>query len=266
MKPLKMAATLAGTLLMAGQLQANVTVNPVGSDGAGTGLQTELNSRVTPAAGDTWNPGTLSGSDYINGTVQNNQSPLTALWTLTGAGSSATIVLEIAGNAGANTFGFYDPSSPGTTQAQLFNGPAAAGSKVYLKFSGNQLQSSLDNLIWANVAKGGFSSTTFGMYLSGPGGTFFSDGAGSQNLVAYQGFDGRTITIGANPEAWDANSYVIGWEDLPLSQSDLDYQDMVLLVSEVVPVPEPTTIIAGALLLLPLGASTLRVLRRNRAA
>jgi hypothetical protein len=32
------------------------------------------------------------------------------------------------------------------------------------------------------------------------------------------------------------------------------------------PVPEPTTMIAGALLLLPFGASTLRVLRRNRTA
>ena len=33
-----------------------------------------------------------------------------------------------------------------------------------------------------------------------------------------------------------------------------------------VAVPEPTTIIAGALLLLPFGASTLRILRRNRMA
>jgi hypothetical protein len=32
-----------------------------------------------------------------------------------------------------------------------------------------------------------------------------------------------------------------------------------------VPVPEPTTMIAGALLLLPFGASTLRVLRRRKA-
>jgi len=36
--------------------------------------------------------------------------------------------------------------------------------------------------------------------------------------------------------------------------------------SYVVAVPEPTTLIAGALLLLPFGASTLRILRRNRAA
>ena len=33
-----------------------------------------------------------------------------------------------------------------------------------------------------------------------------------------------------------------------------------------VPVPEPTTMISGALLLLPFGASTLRIMRRNRAA
>ena len=32
------------------------------------------------------------------------------------------------------------------------------------------------------------------------------------------------------------------------------------------PVPEPTTMIVGALLLLPFGASTLRILRKNRAA
>jgi hypothetical protein len=35
--------------------------------------------------------------------------------------------------------------------------------------------------------------------------------------------------------------------------------------SHVVPVPETTSLLAGALLLLPLGASTLRIVRRNRA-
>ena len=36
--------------------------------------------------------------------------------------------------------------------------------------------------------------------------------------------------------------------------------------SNTTPVPEPTTMIAGALLLLPFGASTLRILRKNRKA
>ena len=35
---------------------------------------------------------------------------------------------------------------------------------------------------------------------------------------------------------------------------------------DVTEVPEPTTMIAGALLLLPFGASTLRMLRKNRKA
>jgi hypothetical protein len=38
------------------------------------------------------------------------------------------------------------------------------------------------------------------------------------------------------------------------------------LIGPMTPVPEPATILAGALLLLPFGASTLRVLRRNRTA
>jgi hypothetical protein len=36
--------------------------------------------------------------------------------------------------------------------------------------------------------------------------------------------------------------------------------------NQLAPVPEPTTLISGALMLLPFGASTLRILRRNRAA
>ena len=35
---------------------------------------------------------------------------------------------------------------------------------------------------------------------------------------------------------------------------------------QLVPIPEPTTMIAGALLLLPFGASTLRMLRKTRTA
>jgi hypothetical protein len=56
--------------------------------------------------------------------------------------------------------------------------------------------------------------------------------------------------------------YVIAFED----GTDFDFNDLVVEVSGVVPVPEPTTMLAGALLLLPFGASTLRILRKNRAA
>ena len=58
--------------------------------------------------------------------------------------------------------------------------------------------------------------------------------------------------------------YVIAFED----GTDMDFNDLVVEVSGVapVPVPEATTILAGALLLLPFGASTLRVLRKRQMA
>ena len=65
----------------------------------------------------------------------------------------------------------------------------------------------------------------------------------------------------------DVGDYVIAFEDMSvLDGSDKDYNDFVVQVSGVVPVPETTTVIAGMLLLLPLGASTLRILRQNRVA
>lgn len=56
--------------------------------------------------------------------------------------------------------------------------------------------------------------------------------------------------------------YVLGFED----GTDMDFNDLVVEVSGVAPVPEPTTLAAAALLLLPFGASTLRILRNRNAS
>lgn len=282
MHRITLALALTGALLTAGSARATL-VAAFGSDGRGTGLQTKLNPLVTPGSGDTWNPGSPNGNspaDYVNGTVQTGQSLLDVLWNLAGPGASATIVLEIAGYSGQNTFGFYD-STDSSKKAQLFEGSDKAKDKVFVRFLGTQLQSSLSGAAesFVDVSGGNFGSSTFGMYLQGPAGTFYSDpllNGGNDNMVAYQGFgdttDGRKIRIGKKDVAWDANSYVIGWEDLVLSNSDKDYQDMVLLVSQITPysaapitaVPEASTLIAGALLILPLAASTVRIIRNRR--
>jgi hypothetical protein len=52
----------------------------------------------------------------------------------------------------------------------------------------------------------------------------------------------------------------------PTTQNGNIAQELLLRTTDADPVPEPTTMVAGVLLLLPFGASTLRVLRKNRAA
>ena len=72
------------------------------------------------------------------------------------------------------------------------------------------------------------------------------------------------LTTPGTGSSWTAFSdgtthYVIAFED----GTDMDYNDLVVEVSGVAPVPEPTTVIAGALLLLPFGLSTFRIFRRQ---
>jgi hypothetical protein len=66
----------------------------------------------------------------------------------------------------------------------------------------------------------------------------------------------------SNIQNWTApanGAYGVG--DMVLSEPG-QAQDQLVMTA----VPEPTTIISGVLMLLPFGASTLRILRRNRAA
>ncbi len=73
----------------------------------------------------------------------------------------------------------------------------------------------------------------------------------------------RMVTFLLTGAAYAATpTYVIAFED----GNDFDYNDLVVQVSGVAPVPESTTIVAGALLLLPFGAGALRGFRKNRIA
>lgn len=192
------------------------------------------------------------------------------IWTINTSATTA-LLLEIAGNRTGNNFGIYNLNNT-SQKLQIFPGSAAGVSFQTVTFS-------------AGVATVGSSSLTvgnaFGFYLSGAGGTFYSrqsDNAGSYDqMVTLQTSANKTLNLNApglgsswvnstTPSiAWNVGEYLLGWEDLRWDNSDKDYQDMLVKVSAV-PVPEPTTLIAGALLLLPFAASTLRFVRKNRVA
>ncbi|MCJ7601460.1 MAG: VPLPA-CTERM sorting domain-containing protein [Desulfobulbaceae bacterium] len=219
-----LALAFAGSLFVAGSAMAL----PYG--GSGASLQGILNS-VTTAP----NPGVSSvnvDTDYIN---DNNDS----YWNITASGGSvATMIIEIAGLANSNTFGVYNSGQ----YVEIFNGAATQGSQALLsiKGDGSVFINFVDTLV-------DFSSYNFGYYLNA-GSIWHSDSAlnadQSDHMLAYQGTNTDTLTLPTlAPGLWSNNEYILAWEDLGMGAADWDYDDMVLMVESVNPVPEPATML-----------------------
>jgi hypothetical protein len=65
---------------------------------------------------------------------------------------------------------------------------------------------------------------------------------GQDHMAAYQG-RGQTLNLGSDPNnpvgsvLWDSSSYLLSWEDTDLNNSDSDYNDMIVVVSNLQPAP-----------------------------
>jgi hypothetical protein len=136
-------------------------------------------------------------------------------WTTTNATESAALRIEIAGLSGSNEFGWYDTTAPDVLHL-IFAGPDAAG-----------------------AAASFLPSASFGLYLKADGKIFRTQSeagsdAGNQHFAVFGEPGG--------------DAYWIGMEDLPFSNSDRDYNDMVVRIEAV---PEPATfLLMGVALLL----------------
>jgi hypothetical protein len=105
------------------------------------------------------------------------------------------------------------------------------------------------------------------LFLDETGVNAYSDPAlngGADRMVTFQvtGYLTDPGNINGGYTSFTVPTYVIAFED----GSDWDYNDLVVQIQGVTPVPEPTTILAGAMLLLPFGMSTLRMLRKSGKA
>jgi|SRR5882672_1901290 len=207
--------------------------------------------------------GAANAPDAVNDCLADGVGPNhDGVWHSTGA-SSATILLELAGFADFNSFGLYDPSNQ-ANRLDVFAGRLGPGATASLTFAnvagGTQVTMSIVGSP-APAHSAVFLSEAFGFFLTTPeGNTFFTQSSLNQGGVdrsyAYRGDGQWFLQGGALGTQFGANDAIFAYEDL--LNGDNDFQDFVVLVRGVEPVPLP----AAALLFLS-GLIGLRTRRRT---
>lgn len=203
---------ILGLLLLAGRAHAVWTpVNPLGewSSSSSLGLQGIIDARGNTLVNIS------SDADQLDDSEDS--------WWVATDSVASSMVIEVAGYAPTNAFGIYNAFNP-TQKTVIFAGAAAAGSTTTIASP----------------------YSVFGFFLTNSthGFTWYSDSslnAGYDQMVAYRG-KGQMLNLGSSPSsptgtvAWCENSYLLGWEDL--ARGDSDYNDMVVVVKDVKPVPD----------------------------
>ncbi|MDR2550318.1 MAG: DUF4114 domain-containing protein [Desulfobulbus sp.] len=203
---------------------------------AGIGL---LAGTAQASLQDTLNGITVGGNSSVNAATDMLSDGTDSYWNITASGGSfASMVLNIAGLAGGSTFGIYDSNNKDNF-VQLFSGSqTTAGQKATVSIL-------TDGTVVRNLTEqaGSFTSGTFGYYINFNGVTYYSDSTlnqgGLDHMYAFRG-TGDQVQIGAyQPGPWTVNEYVLAFEN----GSNFDFNDLVVMVESVDPVPEPTTML-----------------------
>jgi len=192
---------------------------------------------------------TVSPPSSVDAVTDVLSDAVDSYWYIGGSGGAVTtIVIEIAGNENENTFGLFDYSNPSNT-AEIFTGPDAGGASVTVRMFANG-DITIDSSNPAD-AIATFGSYAVGFYLDTPDGMWYSDtdenSDDSDHMLAYEGKGDMIQILPFAPGPWQANEYILFWEDVPDGEADWDYNDFVVLVESISPVPVPGAVLLGIL-------------------
>ncbi|WP_353224840.1 PEP-CTERM sorting domain-containing protein [Salinisphaera hydrothermalis] len=215
-----------------------IATNPIYGNGGGPGLFTSLGP---------------SSTQFNNGT-----------WQISTTGSMSQLQATYTANFGAGTtFGVYDINDPGTTLELLgpgtANGPNANRNSqrgiLYYSGGGLFMATMIDGSTTSSSAAN-FGSDMFGFFLTIGGNTYYSDSSRNGDKARMVGFRGAG---NSDPSSTYDSEYLFGWED----GTDNDYQDYVVTVNGIRPVPEPSSIAMFGVGLLMIGFAARRLQKRN---
>jgi hypothetical protein len=217
------ALLVASTMAMATAIDPfNTRPVPIGPSGEPT-LQSVLDAMygvgVVSAANDQQTAGMWGSSTLLYPTL------------------APTMIVEYAGYAGINTFGIWSGTdTTAVTTQNVFRGAATGGSVATLTWDlAGLLTITGDPTKVYNVSGiAGIDPFSFGFYINAPGpGRFYSvdqlNEHGAAHVLAYRGPGG-------------SDTWALAFEDLFSCNWDHDYNDMVVRVESIQPVPEPGTL------------------------
>ncbi|MDI6447857.1 DUF4114 domain-containing protein [Anaerobaca lacustris] len=231
---------------------APVTFGP-GTAGEGS-LQDVLNSiTVAPTA----------GVSSVNTATDAIRDDLDSYWSISGSSqSAATMIIELSAWKDQTSFGVFDMFNP-LSRVEIFSGADAPGiANGGLK----NLVIDADGKVYVNyVLQGTFVGNAFGYYITTPQqNTWYSDtdlnADEFDHMLVYQGKNIDSVQIaGLSKGLWTNNEFILAFED-QWGGGDGDWQDLVLMVESVVPVPVPGAVLLGVL---GLGAAGMRLRKRQ---